>query len=148
MDFKDVANEIAGEIQGKPDLIIGNYNDGNLVASLLANKLGVTQFTADLYAMNHTDFIITSTFQEIVGSQDIVGQYERHTAITLPRLYRVVHEENDEKARKDIIIKYADVATLGNLYVDVVLSVPTLPAPSFEERRAYMDKLSSSKPDK
>lgn len=25
------------------------------------------QFTADLYAMNHTDFIITSTFQEIAG---------------------------------------------------------------------------------
>ncbi|KAF9596405.1 hypothetical protein IFM89_010669 [Coptis chinensis] len=50
--------------------------------------------------------------------------------------------------RKDIIIKYADVATLGNLCVDVVLSVPTLSPPSFEERRAYMDKLSSSKPDK
>ncbi|KAF9620073.1 hypothetical protein IFM89_010723 [Coptis chinensis] len=29
----------------------------------------------DLYAMNHTDFIITSTFQEIVGSKDTVGQY-------------------------------------------------------------------------
>ncbi|KAF9604086.1 hypothetical protein IFM89_002761 [Coptis chinensis] len=57
-------------------------------------------------------------------------------------------EENDEKERKDIIIKYADVATLGNLCVDVVLSVPTLSPPSFEERRAYMDKLSSSKPDK
>ncbi|KAF9610729.1 hypothetical protein IFM89_024579 [Coptis chinensis] len=57
-------------------------------------------------------------------------------------------EENDEKARKDIIIKDADVATLGNLCVDVVLSVPTLPPPSFEERRAYMDKLSSLKPDK
>ncbi|KAF9591879.1 hypothetical protein IFM89_008925 [Coptis chinensis] len=57
-------------------------------------------------------------------------------------------EENDKKARKDIIIKYVDVATLGNLCVDVVLSVPTLSPPSFEERRAYMDKLSSSKPDK
>ncbi|KAF9590997.1 hypothetical protein IFM89_000542 [Coptis chinensis] len=33
------------------------------------------QFTADLYVMNHTDFIITSTFQEIVGSKDTVGQY-------------------------------------------------------------------------
>ncbi|KAJ4959491.1 hypothetical protein NE237_026602 [Protea cynaroides] len=119
---EDVANEIAGEMQGKPDLIIGNYSDGNLVASLLANKLGVTQctiahalektkypdsdiywkkfedkyhfssqFTADLIAMNHTDFIITSTFQEIAGSKDTVGQYESHTAFTLPGLYRVVH---------------------------------------------------------
>lgn len=40
---QDVANEIAGELQGKPDLIIGNYSDGNIVASLLAHKLGVTQ---------------------------------------------------------------------------------------------------------
>ena len=27
------------------------------------------QFTADLIAMNHTDFIITSTFQEIAGTE-------------------------------------------------------------------------------
>jgi sucrose synthase len=27
----------------KPDLIIGNYSDGNLVASLMAAKLGITQ---------------------------------------------------------------------------------------------------------
>ncbi|GMP37064.1 hypothetical protein CsSME_00008934 [Camellia sinensis var. sinensis] len=95
---EDVAHEIALELQAKPDLVIGNYSEGNLVASLLAHKLGVTQctiahalektkypdsdiywkkfdekyhfssqFTADLIAMNHTDFIITSTFQEIAG---------------------------------------------------------------------------------
>lgn len=40
---KDVAHEIAKELQAKPDLIIGNYSEGNLVASLLAHKLGVTQ---------------------------------------------------------------------------------------------------------
>nr|AIJ28962.1 sucrose synthase [Manihot esculenta] len=119
---EDVATEIGKELQGKPDLIIGNYSDGNIVASLLAHKLGVTectiahalektkypdsdiywkkfdekyhfscQFTADLIAMSHTDFIITSTFQEIAGSKDTVGQYESHTAFTLPGLYRVVH---------------------------------------------------------
>lgn len=38
-----MSNEVAAELQGVPDLIIGNYSDGNLVASLLANKLGVTQ---------------------------------------------------------------------------------------------------------
>ncbi|XP_023750760.1 sucrose synthase [Lactuca sativa] len=119
---EDVAKEVTAELQAKPDLIIGNYSDGNLVASLLAHKLGVTQctiahalektkypdsdiywknfdekyhfssqFTADLIAMNHTDFIITSTFQEIAGSKDTVGQYESHTAFTMPGLYRVVH---------------------------------------------------------
>jgi len=30
-------------MEGKPDLVIGNYTDGNLVASLMARKLGITQ---------------------------------------------------------------------------------------------------------
>ncbi|KAJ4722129.1 Sucrose synthase [Melia azedarach] len=119
---EDASNEIAAELQGVPDLIIGNYSDGNLVASLLSFKLGITQcniahalektkypdsdiywrgfedkyhfssqFTADLIAMNFADFIITSTYQEIAGSKNNVGQYESHTAFTLPGLYRVVH---------------------------------------------------------
>ncbi|CAL5425969.1 unnamed protein product [Camellia sinensis] len=119
---EDAASEIAAELQGVPDLIIGNYSDGNLVASLLAQKMGVTQctiahalektkypdsdiywknfedkyhfscqFTADLIAMNNSDFIITSTYQEIAGTKNTVGQYESHTAFTLPSLYRVVH---------------------------------------------------------
>ena len=49
------------------------------------------QFTADVIAMNHSDFIITSTFQEIAGTQDHVGQYEDHQSFTMPDLYRVVH---------------------------------------------------------
>jgi len=119
---EDVSNEVTAELKGQPDLIIGNYSDGNLVASLIAHKQGITQcniahalektkypdsdiywknfeekyhfscqFTADLIAMNHADFIITSTYQEIAGSKDTVGQYESHTAFTLPGLYRVVH---------------------------------------------------------
>ncbi|VAI83844.1 unnamed protein product [Triticum turgidum subsp. durum] len=36
---EDVANELMREMQTKPDLIIGNYSDGNLVATLLAHKL-------------------------------------------------------------------------------------------------------------
>ena len=33
------------------------------------------QFTADLIAMNASDFIITSTFQEIAGDADTVGAF-------------------------------------------------------------------------
>jgi sucrose synthase len=33
------------EFEGRPDLIIGNYSDGNLVASLLSDKLDVIQCT-------------------------------------------------------------------------------------------------------
>jgi len=119
---EDASNEITAELKGQPDLIIGNYSDGNLVASLIAHKRGITQcniahalektkypdsdiywknfeekyhfscqFTADIIAMNTADFIITSTYQEIAGSKDTVGQYESHSAFTLPGLYRVVH---------------------------------------------------------
>src|SRR5690606_10466376 len=49
------------------------------------------QFTADLIAMNAADFIITSTYQEIAGTADSVGQYESYGAFTLPELYRVVN---------------------------------------------------------
>lgn len=117
----EAERELRAEMGGRPDFVIGNYSDGNLVASLLAERLGVTQcniahalektkyqdsdikwrelesdyhfscqFTADLIAMNTADFIITSTFQEIAGTDDAVGQYESYQSFTLPGLYRVV----------------------------------------------------------
>ena len=49
-----------------------------------------SQFTADLIAMNMADFIITSTYQEIAGQADSVGQYESHCSFTMPGLYRVI----------------------------------------------------------
>nr|BDC53325.1 sucrose synthase 2 [Dianthus caryophyllus] len=138
---EDVASEFSAELQAKPDLIIGNYSDGNIVASLLAHKLGVTQctiahalektkypnsdiywksfeekyhfscqFTADLIAMNHTDFIITSTFQEIAGNKDTVGQYESHMAFTLPGLYRVVHGIDVFDPKFNIVSPGADMS--------------------------------------
>jgi sucrose synthase len=119
---RDVEPELLAELDGRPDLVIGNYSDGNLVASILARRLGVTlctiahalektkylnsdvyweendahyhfgcQFTADVIAMNAADFIIASTYQEIAGTEDSLGQYESHSAFTMPGLYRVVH---------------------------------------------------------
>lgn len=40
---QDATAKILDLMEGKPDLIIGNYSDGNLVASLMASKLGITQ---------------------------------------------------------------------------------------------------------
>ncbi|RWW62924.1 hypothetical protein BHE74_00029929 [Ensete ventricosum] len=68
------------------------------------------QFTADLIAMNHADFIITSTFQEIAGSKDTVGQYESHTAFTLPGLYRVVHGIDVFDPKFNIVSPGADLS--------------------------------------
>jgi len=116
----DAERELLAEFEGRPDLIIGNYSDGNLVAFLLARRLKVTQcniahalekskylfsnlywqdldekyhfslqFTADLIAMNAANFIISSTYQEIVGTPDSVGQYESYRRFTMPELYHV-----------------------------------------------------------
>lgn len=118
----EAAQAVQAEMGGRPDLVIGNYSDGNLVATLMSQQLGVTQcniahalektkylysdlywhenehqyhfscqFTADLIAMNSADFIITSTFQEIAGTRDSVGQYESHVSFSMPGLYRVVN---------------------------------------------------------
>ncbi|TKY44901.1 Sucrose synthase 6 [Spatholobus suberectus] len=42
---QDATTKILDLMEEKPDLIIGNYTDGNLVSSLMASKLGVTQAT-------------------------------------------------------------------------------------------------------
>nr|XP_043613013.1 sucrose synthase 7-like [Erigeron canadensis] len=118
---QDASSRVLEVMECKPDLILGNYTDGNIAASLMAKKFGVTQgtiahalektkyedsdvnwkkfekkyhfscqFTADLISMNAADFIITSTYQEIAGSNQRSGQYETHAAFTMPGLWRVV----------------------------------------------------------
>ncbi|KAL2555270.1 Sucrose synthase 6 [Forsythia ovata] len=42
---QDASAKIVEQMEGKPDLILGNYTDGNIVASLVASKLGVTLAT-------------------------------------------------------------------------------------------------------
>jgi sucrose synthase len=117
----DAEKALLAEFQARPDLIVGNYSDGNLVAFLLARRLQVTQcniahalekskylfsnlywqdledkyhfslqFTADLLAMNAANFIISSTYQEIVGTVDSIGQYESYRSFTMPELYHVI----------------------------------------------------------
>jgi len=48
-----------------------------------------SQFTADLLAMNRSDFVITSSLQEIVGTPTTMGQYESYVDFTMPGLYQV-----------------------------------------------------------
>ncbi|KAG8485481.1 hypothetical protein CXB51_021174 [Gossypium anomalum] len=55
---------------------------------------------------------------------------------------------HSSNATKPAAVKTVDVATLGNLCVDIVLNVPKLPPPSPDSRKAFMERLSSSPPDK
>ncbi|KAL5561775.1 hypothetical protein UlMin_031522 [Ulmus minor] len=54
---------------------------------------------------------------------------------------------HDRKFRS-VSRKEIDVATLGNLCVDIVLNVPKLPPANKEDRKAYMDLLAAKPPDK
>ena len=121
----DAKSELLTELGGKPDMIVGNNSDGNLVASLLANWLQVVQcniahslekpktllsdlyrkdlekehhfslqFTADLISMNQADVIISSTAEEIAGTQTTLGQYESYCLFSLPELYKVIDGVN------------------------------------------------------
>ena len=55
---------------------------------------------------------------------------------------------HDTKSSAGVVLKAVDVATLGNLCVDIVLNVPNLPPAKKEDRKAYMDRLAASPPDK
>jgi sucrose synthase len=139
---QDAEKEVLAELGARPDLIVGNYSDGNLVATLLAKSIGATQcniahalekpkylysdlywkdnerqyhfssqFTADLIAMNAADFIITSTYQEIAGRKDTVGQYESYSSFTMPGLYRVVNGVDVFDPKFNIVSPGADPIT-------------------------------------
>lgn len=58
--------------------------------------------------MNSADFIITSTYQEIAGTAQTVGQYESYQAFTLPGLYRVVQGIDPFDPKFNIVSSGAD----------------------------------------
>ncbi|GAB4369826.1 MAG: sucrose synthase [Acidobacteriota bacterium] len=57
----DAAVELLAELGGRPDLIIGNYSDGNLVATLLAHRLGVTQCNI-AHALEKTKYLYSDLY--------------------------------------------------------------------------------------
>ncbi len=131
---RDAEKEIRAELSGCPDLIIGNYTDGNLVATQLSRMMGViqcniahalekskylfsdlywqnfeeeyhfsVQFIADLIAMNQANFIISSTGQEIIGTDSAIGQYESYQFFTMPGLMHVISGINLFHPRFNVI---------------------------------------------
>jgi len=130
----DAAPQLVKHLGGHPNLVIGHYSDGNLVAFLLSRQFQAiqcniahslekpryvfsdlywqefearyhfsAQFTADLISMNAADFIITSSYQEIVGTPDEIGQYESYKCFTMPQLYHVVDGINLFSPRFNVV---------------------------------------------
>jgi sucrose synthase len=58
-----VEREALARLGGRPDLIIGNYSDGNLVASLLSSRLGVTQCNI-AHALEQTKYLHSALYWE------------------------------------------------------------------------------------
>ncbi|WP_414039822.1 sucrose synthase [Acidithiobacillus sp. M4-SHS-6] len=57
----DLEREVLAEFGGTPDLIVGNYSDGNLVASILSNRLGVTQCNI-AHALEKTKYLLSDLY--------------------------------------------------------------------------------------
>lgn len=131
---QDAAPQLIKHCGGSPNLVIGHYSDGNLVAFLLSRQFNATQcniahslekskylfsdlywqefearyhfsaqITADLITMNAADFIIASSYQEIVGTPDEIGQYESYKSFTMPQLYDVVDGINLFSPRFNVV---------------------------------------------
>ncbi|MHB8899051.1 MAG: sucrose synthase [Thermoguttaceae bacterium] len=133
--FGDEARQVVvTELLGRPDLIIGHYSDGNLVAHRLAEDLETThcaavhalektkyllsdmhwadmekdyhfslQFTADLIAYNSADYIISSSYREIGGTNQDMGMFEAYETFSMPGLYRVISGMDPKLARHNIV---------------------------------------------
>jgi len=57
----DAEKELLAEFQGKPDLIVGNYSDGNLVAFLLSRKLKTTQCNI-AHALEKSKYLLSNLY--------------------------------------------------------------------------------------
>jgi sucrose synthase len=125
--------ELENAFPGGLELVIGNYADGNIVASRIAEAFDTTlctiahalektkylrselhwkrlenryhftiHFAADLLSMIRSDFIITSTRQEIAGTDESIGQYESYKTFTLPGYFQVVSGSNIRDVKYNI----------------------------------------------
>src|SRR5690606_126595 len=58
---EETERELLAELGGRPDLIVGNYSDGNLVATLLAQRLRVTQCTI-AHALEKSKYVLSDLY--------------------------------------------------------------------------------------
>lgn len=57
----EAEGELLAELGDRPDLIIGNYSDGNLVATLMSRRLGVSQF-AIAHALEKSKYLYSDLY--------------------------------------------------------------------------------------
>jgi sucrose synthase len=72
----EAERELLAELSGRPDLIVGNYSDGNLVASLMSQRLGITQCNI-AHALEKTKYLYSDLYW-----QDNEAQYHFSSQFT------------------------------------------------------------------
>ncbi|MDA3785634.1 MAG: sucrose synthase, partial [Deltaproteobacteria bacterium] len=65
---QEAEREVLARLDRRPDLIIGNYSDGNLVATLMAQRLGVTQATI-AHALEKTKYLYSALYWQEMEEQ-------------------------------------------------------------------------------
>jgi len=60
-------------------------------------------FTADILSYNSADFIISSSYREIGGTNKEMGMFESYESFSMPGLYRVVSGMDPQLARYNIV---------------------------------------------
>jgi hypothetical protein len=109
----------------------------SLVKTLISRPL-----TSPNPSSSHGDLLQLSTRRRAVFHRHVAGP------IGLSSGVRASLNGNFEASKRFLSEKGADLSTLGNLCVDIVLNVPCLPPSNRDERKGYMEKLASSPPDK
>jgi len=64
----DAETAILAELGNRPDLIIGNYSDGNLVATIMSERLGVTQCNI-AHALEKTKYQLSDLYWKDLDSE-------------------------------------------------------------------------------
>jgi sucrose synthase len=81
----DAEQELRQRLGGRPDLIIGNYSDGNLVATLLANRLKTIQCNI-AHSLEKPKYLFSSLYwQDLEDQYHFTAQFSADHYLVLSR---------------------------------------------------------------
>jgi sucrose synthase len=141
----DAEKELLAELQGRPDFIVGNYTDGNLVAFLLARRMNVTQCNV-AHALEKSKYLFSNLYW-----QDLEDKYHfsLHFTADLIAMNACEFRESAVPIKKivgttDSVGQYESYQcfTMPDLYH--VVNGIELFSPKFQRRAAGVNEVSTS----
>lgn len=120
-----------------------------LMNSMYIHTVQPITFKSPISFKHYLPQILNSTTDKPSSAAAVhLSLHNSHRASISLKICNSAAVESENRINRFSSIKQYDVATLGNLCVDVVLSVPKLPPDSLTDRQDYMNQLSKSPPDK